>query len=1155
MSHDLMNAGVVRILGPGDSSVGTGFVITDEGLIATCAHVVGETGAKPGQMVRLIFHAAVGERQAEVLQEYWSEPHAQDIAILRLAGSLPEGVAPLPLGFSLGAEGSIFRTFGYPKAMNTEGLPGKCEVLGYTTVGGYGILALHSDEVSYGFSGAPLWDSDLQIVTGMVTSIVGVEEFKLKDAKKPLRIPYDPGGRQTTTAFAALVQTIQEVCPPLRLADVCPYRGLEVFEAEHAAYYFGREAETGKLLTMLTQRDFVAVVGVSGSGKSSLVRAGLKKGLGTWAVPGLAGRSRCLCRQPGHTPVLNLILALSAPPTQTSSEAGWRVWLVEDVARAFDLPLAALCEEGEARRQALERLKTRSPSEVAQALNRLALSAGLLLVVDQFERLYTECGDEDARSQFIEVLLAAASDEVKVIIALRADFYGLALDQKLAPAITAGQLTLLSMDQEQLKQAIVKPATALRRAFQPGLEERLMADVSGRAGDLPLLQFALAELWKQDGNKGVLTLESYERLSYTNPEGQRFPGVQGALAQWAEAVWGGLNEEERKAARRVFLGLVTLRSPAERGALTGTDVSRRAWQAELDEPAQRVVQKFADARLLATGHEPVSEQSTVEVAHEALIRAWPRLQQWVTDYYPFVRWYEHDLLPSLRLWLDKDKKDSGFLLPESLISTAMDWLSSDPTELSGPPEEFIRASSSFHDERRQREHAINERLTAALKNEEAERILAERNAVEARSLLWATRAQQTEDPSLAIALALTANRIESPPTFVQQVLAEVAYRPGMRRHLAAGHRGRVWSVAFQSGYALSGSEDGVVILWDIATGKEVRRLEGHTGSVWGVALSADGRFALSGSSDHSVIFWNTETRKSIHRLEGHKDNVSSVALSADGQLGLSGSVDRSLILWRTITGEPIKQLNELTSPVRSVALSSDGRIAVAALDNGNAIGWNTETGRVVHALGDSDSSVSNVAISADGFIAAVGSERSLLLWYMETGEVIERFTGHTDLIQDVALSADGCTALTCAADRSLVVWDTERGDLLLYLVGHNKAVRSVALTCDGRFALSGSEDSSMIKWDLENGQLLKDWSMGGYIDINCVALSMDGTLAFAANDLLQPYFWNTEIDEFRSFGGHTEAVMSVALSADGRTGVSGVRREARYDIPAASRGN
>ncbi len=1198
MSVDL-KAGIVRILKPDGTTAGTGFVVNDEGLIATCAHVVEYAEAEPGGTVRVVFHVTDEERQATAEPDWWRSADAEDVAILRLEGPLPKRVAPLPLGSSAQAEEDMFSTFGFPDAKPVEGMAGKCEVIGRTRQSGFPVLQLRSSEVARGFSGAPVWDETLHVVIGMAVSIVHP----------------DRNGRMTETAFIIPVETLREVCPDLlRLLDLSPYRGLQVFEAEHARYYFGREAATQELLAMLSRQDFVTVVGVSGSGKSSLVRAGLEKGLREWPVPGLAEPARCLFT-PGSTPLLNLVLALAHLPGQVPEAVAW----------SFDLQPEALTEEGEARRQANEILNTRSPQALAGALRAHFQSGGLLLIVDQFERLYTDCQDQYVRRRFVETLLAAAHDKVKVLLALRADFYGFALEHPgLAGAINRGQVTLLPMSREELRQAILEPARTLRRTFQPGLADRLAADVRGRAGDLPLLEFALTELWERDARRGVLTLAGYEGLGYTTADGRRFPGVQGAISQRAEAVWQALNQEERKVTRRVFLGLVTPGPVDEREKQTAEDTSRRAWQAEWDEPAQKVVEKLVAARLLTTGQDPFSGQPTVEVAHEALIRAWPRLQQWVTHFRPFARWYDHDLAPFLRRWLESEE-DPSYLLPASLLEQARYWLVEYSAELSGPPAEYIRASA----ESRERERIARERmrlrailvlaaglvitLTLALFARIQWRRAAEQRQM-ALSRQLAAQALLVADGQydLALLLSLQAyhiadtteakgallNVLEHNPqltTFLQhpyhsRYLSYVAFSPDGQTLAsttcvdAAGatcntSEIRLWSMTtgqlisrpfkttgYLGGVAFSPDSQTLalirsspdkndVALWDIGTGEFSGSPLDHNAA--DLAFSPDGQLLASCGFDNRIILWDASTGRQLGQpLIGHASYVLSVTFSPDGRTLASGSRDGVIILWDVDTGQLVgPPLIGHFNAVQFLAFSPDGKMLASGSMDANFILWDVATRKSIFrqklmdvtpwvAAGEEFATNVVVAFRADSRALAVAFLNTITLWDVVTKRPLgQPLAGHTSAVWSLAFSPDGRTLASADMEDTIILWDVsaQRRVGRQLPISHSDWVRSLAFSPDGQTLASGSWDETIILWDLMTGQAIGQPFTGHSAELWSVSFSPDGQKLASGSSDNTVILWDVATGQpvHQPLTGHAELVRSVAFRPDGAMLASG----------------
>lgn len=1165
MMSDL-TAGIVRILDSRDQTVGTGFVLTDDGFVVTCAHVVDSAGSGPGDTVRFVFHCTGEEAVAIVDPVYWRDPQAEDVAILRLETHLPNSVTPLPLGNSTNATGQTFHTFGFPEAKPVEGMVGKCEVVGWTTESGFPVLQLRSSETTLGFSGAPIWDNQQHVVIGMFVSIV-----------RP-----DSNERMSETAFVIPIETLRKVCPELLLTDICPYRGLEVFEADHLHYYFGRETATRELLNLLSRLDFVAVVGVSGSGKSSLVRAGLAKGLQTWSIPGLTERLRCVFN-PGSTPLLNLVLALATLSPRNTKR----------LAKSFNIQTSALIKERAARHKANDALNVQPPRTLAAALQKLYQSQGLLLIVDQFERLYTECQDEIIRNQFIDTLLLAAGENIKVILTLRADFYAQALAHTgLAQVIKENQMTLLPMDEGELRQVIIEPAKTLRRSFQPGLAERLIVDVRGRAGDLPLLEFALMELWELDAESGVLTLASYEGLGYEAPDGKRFPGLQGAIAQRAEQVWQRLSEADKVVAKRIFLGLITPGNVDERGKQIVENSSRRAWQAELDERAQQVAERLVSSRLVTTGKDPLSEQATVEVAHEALLRAWPRLQQWLVDYQPFLHWYNRELTPFLHRWLDQ-KQHSDFLLPLASLNQAQYWLQQYPDELSGSPVKYIQASHEKQElerialERRRRRitwTAVGAAIIflflaiiALMQWNEAERQRFE--AEVARATSEARREEADQQRQLAVARQLAAQSQvmldNSGSGLIRSTLLAIeslrlshtlegdqVIRQGLdllsRSVARMPHEDAVVDTAFSRDgrWVATGSLDGTTRVWETASGHELIRVN-QEAPVEAIALSPDDRWLATGGGK-AIKVWNVATGKELTRGV-HSSSVKTIAFSPNGKWLASGTLDGTVKLWHTSTSQEVTIVGH-HDEVWAVTFSPNSRwLATGSWDGSTKI-WEVTTGKLVAFLSH-EKGVLTVAFSPDSNWLATGSLDGIArVWEVPTGKEITRMA-HYGQVETVAFSPDSTWLATGAGgyDNSARVWEVATGKELARM-NHDGSVQSLAFSADGKCLATGSLDNTARIWNaatgeetarmvhkglrqvslirnvgplspLQFGSNLRISPEGGVSD---VAFSRDGKwLATGSYDNTAQVWEVTANQEIANFG-HEEAVRDIEFSPDSR---------------------
>jgi energy-coupling factor transporter ATP-binding protein EcfA2 len=495
-------------------------------------------------------------------------------------------------------------------------------------------------------------------------------------------------GLDDADAFHRLVCGIQGVAPgPGGVAEaqaaaaVCPFRGLQVFDQEHAPFFFGREALTQHLVEQLREDRFLAVIGPSGSGKSSLVRAGLVPQIRQGGLP--AGNHwPILLFKPGEDP-LGALAARLIPKT-----VGADKWL----------PLhRSLLDTLQRDERGLHRV-------VQVMLASQPDSRRLLVVVDQFEELFTLCRRDDARSAFVANLLyasAIAGGQAVVVVTMRADFFGkCAAYPELAARLGERDVLVGPMGEEERCQAIQRPAQVVGLRYEKGLVETILSDLGNEPGTLPLLQHTLLEMWERRRGSW-LTTEAYREIG----------GVKGAIAGRADAIYTRLTPAQQKAARRVLLRLT---QPGE-----GTEDTRcRAALAELlpaearSAEVKAVVQELVDARLLTAGKDERGDE-IIDVAHEALIRGWPRLQRWLNEDREFLLWRQR-LRAALAEWR-RTGRDEGALLRGTSLAEAERWLREQPGDLNRAERSYIQAGVALRDREAEEREARRRRELEAVR--------------------------------------------------------------------------------------------------------------------------------------------------------------------------------------------------------------------------------------------------------------------------------------------------------------------------------------------------------------------------------------------------------------------------------------------------------
>jgi energy-coupling factor transporter ATP-binding protein EcfA2 len=452
----------------------------------------------------------------------------------------------------------------------------------------------------------------------------------------------------------------QAAQPEEAQSALCPYRGLNAFREEDALLFFGREAFSQKLLGQILKQNLVVVIGRSGSGKSSIVQAGLLPLLRLERPPQETWEA--VVFSPGSKPFHRLaaqLVPLWSPADRDQTD-------ITTEAEKLGSRLA----DGEVTLEGF----------VDLALKHLPDTSRLLAVVDQFEELFAQTAQAELRQRFVDQLLEASrASNLKVVLTLRADFYSKAIElRNLSDAIEAGVVNVGEMTKDELRQAVEEPARRAGLSFESGLVERILDRVEQQPGSLPLLEYALTELWRRRQG-GQLTHAAYDAIG----------GVEGAISKRAEEQFEKLSTAQREIALPALSRLVHVSSAADESA----DTRRVVSLGEFDADAQAVMRILAarEARLVVMGRDEISGRETVEVAHEALIRGWADLKRWIDKDREFLLWRQQ-LVPFLEKWRGLGKDRNAALLHGVYLTEARRWLRERGKDLSADERQFIQAS-------------------------------------------------------------------------------------------------------------------------------------------------------------------------------------------------------------------------------------------------------------------------------------------------------------------------------------------------------------------------------------------------------------------------------------------------------------------------------
>jgi WD40 repeat protein/ABC-type lipoprotein export system ATPase subunit len=892
-----------------------------------------------------------------------------------------------------------------------------------------------------------------------------------------------------------------------------PYKGLQAFTEEDAQYFFGRGNLISRLFDELIKSNFLAVLGASGSGKSSVVKAGLVYQLKTGQrQSGFNIDTEIVVFRPGDKPLYNLLKALieekHLPNPEDIFHQLENPGSLEEVLNKLKVELSKLkkysltklrefinqkSESGEDKvkdslmllidefeEEMTKTIQTRcSKLEnysltslrrlIAEYLEEDRIKNSLILVVDQFEEIFTMCNDEEERQQFFDCLLTAnqyldsrefySTNSLKIIITMRSDFLpNCAKYPELQTQIDNYGVTVSNMTRANYIEAITEPAKKVGVIVEQSLEQTILEDLEDSFGALPLLQFVLQQLWEKFKEKkeidnqtpDELTLENYHDLG----------GIKGTLHKRAEEVYTKklTSKKEQKIAKQIFIELTQSVEDRDSNDIK-LDLRRRLSKAELvktlvnEKQFENDINNVIDILTSAKARLLIADKENVDIAHEALIRNWSRLKDWI-DKNKHATKFRRDLEKVAQEWEIKGKKEELIsVLSEKELNQAESY-PIDAIPLSLIVQEYIKVSQRV---RGKGSIAIRENTEIKLRD----------RANQIQRELFLDRNPDNQD------------------TF-KSVIELVRDNYQQKQNISI--LGSVKDVLYHFLNIIIKQKDGQIKLE-----QNIIEMKGHSDNITSVAISPDNKTIVSGSEDQTIRLWDINGNLINETFARENNKITSVAISSNGDI-VSGSEDNTVRLRD-------KNLNQIAKyehdkKVTSVAITPDGETIVSGSLDKKVRLCNREGDLIAEPFTKHQRFVYGVAITPDGKTIVSGSKDKTVCLWNRNGNLLKEFTAHQGAIKTMAISSDGQTVISGDTSGTVYWWDRE-DDLINKSPEehkHNISVNSIAITPDGNITVTGGQDRRLRLWG--RNQQLNEWvNIGTAIDVpwkvNSVAITAD----------------------------------------------------------------
>jgi WD40 repeat protein len=935
---------------------------------------------------------------------------------------------------------------------------------------------------------------------------------------------------------ATLADFDAELAPELDDA-LCPYVGLDAFRENNAGIFFGRQRLIHELVERLRDHRLIAVVGPSGSGKSSVVRAGLLPALRAGALPQSASWREYPPIVPGADP-LRALARLFQPAGSGSG------WLADQVARFKQ-------DRGH-----LTRLVAESGAPAA------------VLCIDQFEEVFTLTEEEASRRALIDNLLHlidAPGAQHSVILTMRTDFEPfVAREPDLQARFAEGRVPVTPLSAAELREAIEKPAAQVGLKFEDGVVDALLGDLLGEPAALPLLQFTLLKLW-ENRQRNRVTIDSYKRLG----------GGRLALARSADEFYSDLIPEEQVTARRILLRMVR---PGEGLEVTSNRIRRASLYQGGEDPGRvdRVLGKLIAARLVRVTGGDTPEDEQIEVAHEALVRNWPTLVDWLEDERAALA-TRRRLEAKAAEWVRLGRGSSGLLDREQLLE-AEHWLASPEAAYLGfdpaLPELAVFSRAAIEEAEHEKEAARQRELeqaralaVAERQRAEAERKRAELEERSNRRLTWLFRALAVM-AIVAFGFAIWA--------MAAQVRATSALGEAQNaRGTAVAQAQQLQTAVLETNNARATAEASALLADSNAqrafaaqaTAEAVRdqaarqqridrsnllaavsRAVTQSRPQLSLLLGVEGLLVTQRSGEPPTIAAAralTETLISVgaptRGLFGHAGRVTAVAISADGSRILSGAADGTVRVWELAGGDPLANpiaLPGTTAPIDAVALSSDGARLIAAGDDGVIHVWGTDNQATPRDLTGPAGPISTLLISPDGRrLAVAGNDQVAYVWNLDNlGAAPIALTGHDEPVTDLAFSGDSRIIMTSSADGTAQLYNlaaSNPGRPSSFL-NPRAPLTATALSPNGQRAVTAGQDGALHVWTVSNAGFTSGPQVLNTGGVAALAIDPGNRWIVAGGQDGTVRLWRLGASTAQfTLAGHTGAITALAFSADG----------------------